>query len=145
MKKLFLILTACLMMGCVEEGVIYSDPASQPTLVGVPSYGCAVVEDSYGEREVCDVYYYTTPEGVIYWDQYFNVWMGAGGYMRGGIWYHGFLPGYWGHYGVWYHPHGWFGVHVYHGYYGYHWGGFHGGYHGGYHGGWHGGGHGGHR
>lgn len=132
MKKLFLVLAACLMMGCVEEA--YVVPPGPPVH---PSYGCAIIEDEYGEREVCDVYYYPTEYGVLYWDTTYGMWIGAGGYWRGGIWFHGYLPGYVRRYGGFYHEHG------YHwgynrGYYGHHWGGaWHGnpGFHGGFRGG----------
>lgn len=130
MKKFLLGLIAAL---CLTSCVAYADPPLPPPH---PVYGCTMVEDSYGEREMCNVYYYDTDEGVVYWDPYFRVWMGAGGYWYGGAWVHGFWPGYYARYGGFYHPHG-----FYHGY-SHHWGG--GGFHhggGGYHGG---GGHGGH-
>lgn len=147
MKWMFAAILSLFMLGCAEE-MVYADPPLPPPQ---PTYGCAVVEDAYGEREVCDVYYYTSDDGVVYWDPYFSLWIGAGGYWRAGVWYHGYWPGYWERYHVWYHAHGWFGAHGYRGYYGHHWGHSGGGYHGGYHGGgghyYHGGGghHGGHR
>lgn len=138
--------------GCAE-GIAYADPPPPPSQ---PSYGCVVVEDSYGEREVCDTYYYISPEGAIYWDSAFGIWIGAGGYWYNGAWAYGYYPGYWGRYHGFYHGHGFYNGHS-RGYYGHHWSngsynghaGYHGGgggYHGGYHGGGHGGGgHGGHR
>lgn len=141
MKKLFLILAACFLTGCAEEYY----PATYP----YSDYGCVVIEDENGEREVCDTYYYVTDYGPMYWDAYYGVWIGAGGYLYNGIWYRGFWPGYVARYGWGYHPRGWFGNHGFRGYYSHHWSGaWHGGpafhsYHGGgYHGG---GGHGGHR
>lgn len=132
MKKFLLGLIAAF---CLTSCVVYADPPAPPPPAH-PSYGCTMVEDDYGEREVCDVYYYTSPYGVVYWDAALGIWVGGGWYYHGGVWVHGYWPGYWAHYHGFYHPHGYFGG------YSHHWGGgFHGGYHGG--GGFHGGGHGG--
>jgi hypothetical protein len=151
MKKLLTLIIGILMLGvvgCMEEEA-YADPPLPPAQT---SYGCVVVEDDYGEREVCDTSYYVSPEGVIYWDAAFGIWIGAGGYWNGGVWHYGYWPGYWERYHTFYHGHGFYNGYS-HGYYGHHYehGSFHGGgYHsgGGYHGGhsYHGGGgHGGHR
>jgi hypothetical protein len=143
MKNIIFSLVAVLMLvSCVA----YADPPVPPS---DPAYGCVVVEDDYGEREVCDVQYYISPEGPLYLDSYFGVWIGAGGFWYGGVWHYGYYPGYWERYHGFYHEHGFYNGHGFRGYYGHHFGGggYHGGgSHGGYHGGGsHGGGHGGHR
>ena len=167
MKQLIIILACILSMitsiGCAEE-TSYADPV---LVSSDPSSGCVVVEDDYGEREVCNTTYYVTSEGPIYWDVNYGIWIGAGGFWYGGVWHYGYYPGYWERYHGYYREHGYY--HGYsHGYYGHHFnngsfhgtnhhaesshgGTYHGGSHGGggsYHGGggFHGGGgHGGHR
>jgi hypothetical protein len=147
MKKLImamLIAMSVMLASCVA----YAQPV--PVAPGAsPQYGCFVVEDGWGEREVCNAYYYTTDVGPVYWDSFYSSWIGGGYYWFGNVWYRGYWPTYYGRYGSFYHYHGWYGSHGYRGYYGSHWSGGHygGGYYGGYHGGggWHGGGHGGGR
>jgi hypothetical protein len=148
MKKLLFSLITCLslfgLIGCVEN-VAYADPVA-PQI----TYGCAIVEDAYGEREVCDTSYYVTSAGVVYWDPYFHIWVGGGFYFYNNAWYRGYYPGYVARYGGFYHGHGFYRGYR-GGHYGAHWGRSHGGFHGGSHssGGFHsgghvGGGHGGH-
>lgn len=133
MKKLALILVACLgLAGCATEYEV-----SEPTM-SQPAYGCVVVTDEYGEREVCNTNYYYVTGGVVYWDAHFGVWVGPGGYWRSGIWYRGYYPGFHTYYhaGL-YHPHGYFHGGNRAGYYRHYGpGGFHsgGGFHGGFHG-----------
>src|SRR5271166_1798942 len=110
MKALLLALVACLCLsGCAVEGDVYYPPT------GDYQYGCVNLMTDDGEQEVCSQYYYAGGQ-AYYWDYGLGVWVGPGGYWRGGSfyrggWYHG-----WGHWG-------------YHG--GYHGGGsFRGGYHG---------------
>lgn len=122
---------------------------------GEPEYGCAIIHDDFGEREVCDVNYYVVNGSVIYFDPYFHYWIGPRGYwVNSGIYHYGFFEGYHSHYGSYYHSFGW---HAQHGWYDHHPGfrggargnpgGGHWGYGGGVRGGGggHGGGHGGHR
>ncbi len=149
MKNIMLVLVlvvSSLTLGCVEA---YADD----TVVfpsGDAQYGCVIVSDSYGEREMCGVNYYVVNGGVVYFDPAFNLWIFPHGYWYGGIYHNGFWNGYYAHYGAYYHPYGWHASHGWHGGYngGWHGGSYHGG--GGYHGGgWHGGGshgggHGGH-
>jgi hypothetical protein len=143
MNRYLLTMVACVCLagafGCAEE-TAYADP---PVIVS-SSYqtGCIVVQDTYGEREICGVQYYVTDQGPIYWDAYYGSWIGCGGYWHQGVWHYGYWPGYAARYGVYYHSRGFYG-------HGYSRGYYHGnaGYHGGFHGGGHfgGGGHGGHR
>jgi hypothetical protein len=110
MKKfIFSLMVALLLTSCVA----YAEP--EPIVVN----NCVEYCDDYGCREVCAPHYYY--QGVVYyWDTHFSCWIGPHGYYHGGIFYHGYYPGYRGYFG--------------------HGGGFHG------HGGGHfGGGHGGHR
>ena len=103
---------------------------------GQAQYGCVVVADQFGERQVCSNYYIVN-SGYVYWDGFYGAWIYPhGGYWRGGRYYTGFIPGYYEHYRSFYHPHGWHAAH------GWHTGGYHGGS---YHGGGGHGGHGGHR
>ena len=127
MKKLALILVACLSLaGCADE-YEGTPVAVSPTS---PAYGCVVVTDEYGEREVCNTRYYYSDGGVVYWDEHFGIWVGPNGYYRGGVFFPGIYPGFHAYYHRgWYRPHGYFH------------GGYHGGYHGGFHGAPHGGGH----
>jgi hypothetical protein len=93
---------------------------------------CTVVSDAYGEREVCTTY--TTFNGVqYYYDPYFNIWVGGGGYWYGNRYYNGYFPGWGARYGGFYHSRGFYSGR-----------GYHGGYHNYSHGGGHfgGGGHG---
>jgi len=117
MKKLVLALVACLgLAGCADEYVapVAASPAN-----------CFVVTDEFGEREVCNTQYYYTNGGVIYWDSHFGVWVSPWGYYHGGVWTHGYYPGWHSYYGPgFYHARGYF-----HG--GYRGGNFHGGYRGG--------------
>lgn len=151
MNKLVLALVACLgMTGCLVAPA-YGQEVVQPQIQN----GCAIVEDTYGEREVCNTNYYVYNGSVVYWDPYFGIWAGNGFYNYNGGWYRGYYPGYYGRYGSYYHGQGYY--HGYsHGYYhgnggshGYGGGSYHGGggsYHGGggsFHGGGHSGGHGG--
>jgi len=134
MKKLVLVLAACLgLVGCADEAY-YDHPAYPPEHAGWTQHGCVVVTDEFGEREVCDTQYYYSEDGVTYWDAHFGIWVGPNGYWYGHSYFPGIYPGFHAYYHRgWYHPRG-----FYHG--GYHGGG--GGFHGG---GFHGGGHGGHR
>jgi hypothetical protein len=109
--------------GCVET-VATADP---------PTYYTGTFEfcDDWGCRYITAPHYYANGI-VIYWDAHFGYWVGPHGYLVGGRWHQGFVPGY----------HGWYGAGFYHCgpgcYHGNHPGSY--GYHGGYHGG---GGHGG--
>jgi hypothetical protein len=163
MKNILLVLIACIgltagTIGCAEN-TAYADPV---LVSSEPATGCVVVEDDFGEREVCNTTYYVTSEGPIYWDVNYGIWIGAGGFWYGGVWHYGYYPGYWARYHDYYHEHGYYHSNS-HGYYGHHFnnGSFHGNnYHGethhsggfmhheggGHHEGSHGGGgHGGHR
>ena len=133
MKTMILALVACLcLFGCTEEA--YSDTAA--VYPSSPTYGCVVVNDpAYGERQVCNTYYYYVGGVPYYYDTHFASWITPWGYYRGGRWFNGYYPGYHSYYGHgFYHPRGY-----------YHGGGFRhldhnygrggGGYHGGYHGG----------
>ena len=97
-----LLATTLTIAGCEE----YDDGAAFPSNAS-PEYGCVVVNDEYGEREVCDTQYYTTNGGVIYWDAAFGVWIGPYGYWRGREYHRGFWAGYHEHYRPFYHEHGW--------------------------------------
>jgi hypothetical protein len=112
MKKILLALIACVsLIGCAVEEPAYAQVQVQ-TMEVCDNYGCHIVEVQYYGGYP---YYYNAAYGV---------WISPGyGYYHGGIFYHGYYPGYRGYYG--------------------HGGGFH-GYSGG-HGGHFGGGHGGHR
>lgn len=71
----------------------------------VRQYGCALVVDRFGEREVRDVYYYLTLGGVVYWDAHFQVWIGPYGYwIPGGYIFLGYPDGYLLYYYPDYHP-----------------------------------------
>jgi hypothetical protein len=121
MKHLFLALAACLCLsGCMIEPA-YADP------VGPYSNGTVEFCDDYGCRYVTGQYYYDSAGVLFYWDTGFGCWIGPHGYWRGGVFFHGYYPGY---------------HNFYHGgyYHGFHGGGYHGGGHYGGHGG-----HGGHR
>jgi hypothetical protein len=131
-----LLAVMCLALsGCVEA---YAETeVAMP--VGTPQYGCTIVADTYGEREVCGVNYYVVEGGVVYFDPYYHIWIGPRGYWYGGRYVVGYAPGYYARYG---------GYYRYHGYYGgrspgyWHGGGYHGNggsFHGG--GGFRGGGH----
>lgn len=105
-----------------------------------PRMGCSIVEDVYGEREVCDTYYYISDLGVVYWDTYYLSWVGGGYYTRAYTWYPGFWPNYYSRYGSYYRFHNWYNSHGYRGYYGHHWSSNYGGHgygrgYGGYRGG----------
>jgi len=118
MKKLVLALVACLgMTGCLVAPA-YGQEVAQPQV----QYGCAVVSDQFGEREVCDTSYYVSDGSVVYWDPYFGIWAGNGFYNYNGGWYRGYYPGYAAHYGSYYHTHGYFQGYS-HGYYGHSYGG----------------------
>ena len=147
MKKLLtalmLLVTVSFASGCyADEGVV---EVQAPVSGAAVQYGCATVVDQYGEREVCNSYYYVDNGSVVYFDPYFGVWFSSLGYWRGGVFYRGYFPAYYNRYHSLYHPHGYFNVHPHS------WGSghyyrmphpSHGGNHGsgGYHGG-----HGGHR
>ena len=106
MKKWLLALVAAFSLsGCV----MYADyPASSE---------CTTFCDDYGCREVCSSYYYDSAGVMYYWDPHFGVWIGPHGYYHGGVFYHGYYPGY----HVYYHR-GWYGPHGgYHYYRGGHW------------------------
>lgn len=112
MKKLVLALVACLgMTGCLVAPA-YGQEVVQPQV----QYGCTIVEDIYGEREVCNTNYYVSNGSVVYWDPYFGIWVGNGFYNYHGGWYRGYYPGYSAHYGSYYHTHGYFQGYS-HGYY----------------------------
>lgn len=116
MKKFLLALIACLgLSGCVVEGYDYPP--------GAYSNGTVEFCDDYGCRYVTGQYYYDSAGVLFYWDSHFGCWMGPHGYWHGGVFYHGFHPGYHGWYhGGWYHaPHYYNGGH-YH-YNGGHYGG----------------------
>lgn len=130
MNKLFSILFSLFLAGCVSEP-IYTSTVPSAYYANGAKYGCTIVTDEYGSREVCETYYYPVSNGVVYWDPYFRIWVGPGGYWHGGVWNHGYYPGFRTYYGHgFYHPNGFS-----------HGGGYRGGFHGG---GFHGG-HGGHR
>ena len=132
--------------GCYAE-----DTATVAVVAPVPGavvqYGCAMVIDQYGEREVCDSYYYVDNGSVVYWDPYFGVWFGSYGYWRAGVFYHGYFPAYYNRYHSYYHPHGFYGTHPHSWGTGHYYRMPHPSYHGGggAHGGYHGGGGHGHR
>lgn len=112
-KKLMFLLPVIAMLGvvgCTEREVVepVATVAAAPTFATINS-GCVVVSDDYGEREVCNTQYYYMNDGVVYWDSHFGVWVGPGGYWRGGRWWNGYYPGFHEFYGHgWYHPHGFF-------------------------------------
>jgi len=91
-------------LGCAEN-MAYADPLAPPSAT---EHGCVIVEDTYGEREVCDVNYYIASEGPVYWDPFFGVWIGVGGFWYGGVWHYGYYPGYWKRYHGYYHGHGFY-------------------------------------
>jgi len=126
--KRILILIACVVSMMVSVGCAEETSYANPVLVSSnPFSGRVVVEDDYGEREVCNVTYYLTSEGPIYWDVNYGIWIGAGGFWYGGVWHYGYYPGYWERYHGYYREHGYY--HGYsHGYYGHHFnnGSFHG-------------------
>jgi hypothetical protein len=100
---LLLIATSLAVSGCAE------DEAAFPTNAE-PEYGCAVVVDPYGERQVCDTQYYVVNGGVVYWDAAFGLWIGPYGFWRAGEYHRGFWAAYHDHYRNFYHPHGTFHV-----------------------------------
>jgi hypothetical protein len=124
MKNIFMFLVCVLMistLGCVEADA----QVAVETPTGQPLYGCVVVQDAYGERQVCDAYYYNTAYGVVYYDNYFGLWLAPNGYWHHG-WHRGFWPGYYNHFQTFqhtYHINGSRGV----------WNGGRGYYHGGGH------------
>jgi hypothetical protein len=99
MKKLLLALMAAVSLsGCV----MYADSDAF-----YPAYteGCTTVCDDYGCREVCGRYFYSG--GVAYyWDAHFGCWIGPRGYYHGGVFYHGYHPGYHTYYHRGYYYHG---------------------------------------
>lgn len=82
-------------------------------------YGCTTICDDYGCRELCNVQYYETPDGVVYWDTHFSAWIGPHGYWWHGSYYRGGFP----RYHEYYHR-GWYGRSG---------GGYRGNFHGGHH------------
>jgi hypothetical protein len=111
-----------LSVGCVDE---YSYRET------TPYYGCVVISDEMGEREVCDTEYYYTDDGVVYWDSHFGIWVMPNGYWYGGRFWPGVYPGFHAYYhSGFYHPRGYF--HSYRGF-SVHRGGSYGGHGGGGH------------
>ena len=127
MKKLVAVLLMCLSVimvtGCAES-VVYADPPA--------TYVTGTVEfcDDWGCRYVTAPYYYVNGE-VVYYDYHFGCWIGPRGYLYGGVWRPGWIPGYHGWYGAGHyhyfhsHPGGWKAGSGWHGYHG---GGGHGGH-----------------
>lgn len=94
MKKLLLVLAACLALGatgCYVEDGIYAPPP------GVYSVGTVEFCDDYGCRMVAAPYYYVDGQ-VVYYDAHFGVWIGPHSYYRSGVWYHHPIEGYREHY-----------------------------------------------
>src|SRR5271165_3355885 len=87
-----------------DEVVVGSNVEVFPT--GASQYGCIVVVDQWGEREVCSNYYIVNG-GYVYYDWYFHSWVSPYGYWYGGSYHHGYWVGYHDHYGSYYHEHGW--------------------------------------
>lgn len=87
MKKLLLGLCASIALstGCA----VYSDGPDYPVAT---TSGPVEFCDDYGCRWVNAPYYYDG--AVVYWDAHFGCWIGPHGYWHGGVWYHGFHPGY---------------------------------------------------
>lgn len=122
MNKVALILVACLGLAGCED----STYRNEPEYPSPPAYGCVVVADDMGEREVCDTYYYYDNGELVYYDAHFNIWVGNSGYWIGGRYHWGFYPAWHSYYGPsFYYPRGHFGYH----------GAFRGGERGGYRGG----------
>lgn len=70
-------------------------------------YGCALMVDQFGEREMTNIYYYPTLGGVVYWDTFYQVWIGPYGYWTLTDGFHSTFPkGYHDHYHHDYHPYG---------------------------------------
>ena len=87
LKKIILL---CLMLsGCV----VYSRPR-EPYY----SYECVNFCDNLGCREICAPHYYTNEGYLVYWDNYFNCWIGPHGYWAKGVFYKGYVPGYHNYY-----------------------------------------------
>ena len=74
---------------------------------GNPQYGCVIIVDQWGEREVCNTYFYPMGYGALYWDPFFSLWIGPHGYWRDGAYNHGLWEGYHDHYRALYRPLGW--------------------------------------
>jgi len=131
---IFTLICLLSLTACYSDEQVYT---AEPTMAN-PNFGCLVVTDDFGEREVCDTHYYYAADGSpIWWDNHFGIWVSSSGYWYGGRWFVGFYPGYHSYYHAgFYRPRGYF-----HG--NYH--GYRGNYRGGYHGGGFHGGHGGHR
>lgn len=96
MKSVLLALTICLGLAtasCVEAAYT---PLPPP---GVYETGVVTFCDDFGCREVDAPYYYDEDGAVVYWDAHFGYWIGPSGYLVGGVWHHGWWPGY----HTWYH------------------------------------------
>lgn len=111
MKRFFLaLLLVALNTGCVA---VFAEDDAPALPVGAPEYGCTVVADDWGEREVCGVSYYVVEDGIVYYDPYYGVWIGPGGYWIGGHYVVGYYPGYYARYRSYYHPYGYYHGRVY--------------------------------
>ena len=97
MKWLLALVAAFSLSGCV----LYAEPGYYPAY----TEGYVTVCDDYGCREVYGRYFYS--DGVpYYWDAHFGCWIGPRGYWRGGVFYHGYHPGYHYYYHRGYYYHG---------------------------------------
>lgn len=139
MKSLMMVVLLAVVVGlsgCVQT------PADFPHTTGTVLY----CYDEVNCQEITTEYYYSD-DGLVWWDAYYGIWVSPSGYYLNNLYYTGFFPGFYDHYGRlgYWHPYSWGGWHSnwrggwrqYHGYHGYR-GGYHGG--GGFRGG-----HGGHR
>lgn len=87
MKKLFLALALCFgLTSCYAE--VYDPTVYRGNVEFCDDYGCRWVYAPY--------YYYDG--AVVYWDAHFGCWIGPHGYWTGGVYYHGYYPGYHGVY-----------------------------------------------
>lgn len=108
MKNIFMMMlvVASLSVGC--SSYAYSEDPMYPSNTGaVQQYGCTVIVDNYGERDVCGVHYYVINNIVYWYDDAFGYWFSPTGYWAGGFYHVGYPNGYWNRYHTMYHPRGW--------------------------------------
>ena len=78
-----------------------------------PNYACQEFCDELGCRDICNNYYYNSSGVRFYFDPALGIWIGGGGYYKGGIFYQGYYRNYHPEYRGYYHERGFAGGRVY--------------------------------